>query len=77
MRDLRDSGSIEQDAEIILFMYYEWRYYLKESEMGEYGIEIILGKNRYGKSGRVKMGVAGDRCKIYSSSEEALSEAFK
>jgi hypothetical protein len=23
------------------------------------------------------MGVAGDRCKIYSSSEEALSEAFK
>ena len=74
---LRDSGSIEQDAEIILFMYYEWRYYLKESEMGEYGIEIILGKNRYGKSGKVKMGVAGDRCKIYSSSEEALSEAFK
>ena len=58
-------------------MYYEWRYYLKESEMGEYGIEIILGKNRYGKSGKVKMGVAGDRCKIYSSSEEALSEAFK
>jgi replicative DNA helicase len=77
LRDLRDSGSIEQDAEIILFMYYEWRYYLKESEMGEYGIEIILGKNRYGKSGKVKMGVAGDRCKIYSSSEEALSEAFK
>ena len=49
---------------------------LQESEMGEYGIEIILGENRYGKSGRVKMGVAGDRCKIYSSSEEALTEAF-
>ena len=46
-------------------MYYEWRYYLQESDMGEYGIEMILGKNRYGKSGRVKMGVAGDRCKIY------------
>ena len=76
LRDLRDSGSIEQDAEIILFMYYEWRYYLQESDMGEYGIEIILGKNRYGKSGRVKMGVAGDRCKIYSSSEEALTEVF-
>ena len=76
LRDLRDSGSIEQDAEIILFMYYEWRYYLQESDMGEYGIEMILGKNRYGKSGRVKMGVAGDRCKIYSSSEEALTEAF-
>ena len=76
LRDLRDSGSIEQDAEIILFMYYEWRYYVQESDMGEYGIEIILGKNRYGKSGRVKMGVAGDRCKIYSTPEEALTEAF-
>ena len=76
LRDLRDSGSIEQDAEIILFMYYEWRYYMQESDMGEYGIEIILGKNRYGKSGKVQMGVAGDRCKIYSSSEEALSEVF-
>ena len=76
LRDLRDSGSIEQDAEIILFMYYEWRYYVQESDMGEYGIEIILGKNRYGKSGRVKMGVAGDRCKIYSTPEEALTEVF-
>jgi|TARA_R100000781_G_scaffold95949_1_gene60047 replicative DNA helicase len=76
LRDLRDSGSIEQDAEIILFMYYEWRYYMQDSDMGEYGIEIILGKNRYGKSGSAKMGVAGDRCKIYSSPEEALTEAF-
>ena len=76
LRDLRDSGSIEQDAEIILFMYYEWKYYVHESDMGEYGIEIILGKNRYGKSGRVKMGVAGDRCKIYSTPEEALTEVF-
>ena len=76
LRDLRDSGSIEQDAEIILFMYYEWKYYVHESDMGEYGIEIILGKNRYGKSGSVKMGVSGDRCKIYSTPEEALTEAF-
>ena len=42
----------------------------------EYGIEIILGKNRYGKSGSVKMGVSGDRCKIYSTPEEALTEVF-
>tara|TARA_R100001086_G_C11738971_1_gene231919 strand:- start:92 stop:721 length:630 start_codon:yes stop_codon:yes gene_type:complete len=76
LRDLRDSGSIEQDAEIILFMYYEWRYYMQKSEMGEYGIEMILGKNRYGKSGSVKMGVSGDRCKIYSTAEEAISEVF-
>ena len=76
LRDLRDSGSIEQDAEIILFMYYEWKYYVHESDMGEYGLEIILGKNRYGKSGSVKMGVSGNRCKIYSTPEEALTEAF-
>ena len=47
LRDLRDSGSIEQDAEMILFMFYEWRYFFEESDIGEYGIDMILGKNRY------------------------------
>lgn len=76
LKDLRDSGSIEQDAEIILFMYYEWRYYQADSEMGEFGIEIILGKNRYGKSGNIKMGVAGNRCKLYRSPDEALLDVY-
>ena len=77
MRDLRDSGSIEQDAEMILFMYYDWRYYYEDSQNGEYGLEIVLGKNRYGKTGSVHLGVAGDRCAVLSSSDEALNETIR
>ncbi len=74
LRDLRDSGSIEQDAEMILFMYYDWRYNAQDSMVGEHGIEIILGKNRYGKTGSKVLGVVGDRCKILNSSEDAMYE---
>jgi len=74
LRDLRDSGSIEQDAEMILFMYYDWRYNYQDSMVGEHGIEIVLGKNRYGKTGSKVLGVVGDRCKILNSAEDAMYE---
>ena len=74
LRDLRDSGSIEQDAEMILFMYYDWRYNYQDSMVGEHGIEVVLGKNRYGKTGSKVLGVVGDRCKILNSAEDAMSE---
>jgi replicative DNA helicase len=74
LRDLRDSGSIEQDAEMILFMYYDWRYNYQDSMVGEHGIEVVLGKNRYGKTGSKVLGVVGDRCKILNSPEDAMLE---
>jgi replicative DNA helicase len=74
LRDLRDSGSIEQDAEMILFMYYDWRYNYQDSMVGEHGIEVVLGKNRYGKTGSRVLGVVGDRCKILNSAEDAMYE---
>ena len=74
LRDLRDSGSIEQDAEMILFMYYDWRYNNHDSMIGEYGIEVVLGKNRHGKTGSKVLGVVGDRCKILNSSKDAMNE---
>ena len=74
LRDLRDSGSIEQDAEMVLFMYYDYRYNYKDSNIGEYGIEVILGKNRYGKTGSSLMGVIGDRCNILNEPDIALNE---
>ena len=74
LRDLRDSGSIEQDAEMILFMYYDWRYNYQDSMVGEHGIEVVLGKNRYGKTGSKVLGVIGDRCKILNSAEDAMYE---
>ena len=75
--DLRESGSIEQDSETILFMFYEWRYLGVGSKNGEYGIEIVIGKNRYGKTGRVELGVIGEKCKILDHHSVALAEKYE
>ena len=75
--DLRESGSIEQDAETILFMFYEWRYLGVASKNGEYGIEVVVGKNRYGKTGIAELGVLGDKCKIYDHHSVALADSYE
>jgi replicative DNA helicase len=47
MADLRDSGSIEQDADIILFLYRD-DYYTKEKSERANTVDIIIAKNRSG-----------------------------
>lgn len=46
MADLRDSGSIEQDADIVMFLYRE-DYYKKDTE-NKNEVDIIIAKNRQG-----------------------------
>lgn len=75
--DLRESGSIEQDAETILFMFYEYRYSGSGSKNGEFGLDVIVGKNRYGKTGTVELGVVGDKCKIYDHHSVALADNYE
>jgi replicative DNA helicase len=50
MSDIRESGSVEQDADVILFLYRE-QYYDKETENPS--LEIIISKNRNGPTGSI------------------------
>ena len=83
LADLRDSGSIEQDADIVLFLYRD-EYYKDisgsnqeaDGEKTQGGsdsantAEVIIAKNRHGSVGNVKMGWIGQFTKFRTLEED-------
>lgn len=59
LSDLRESGSIEQDADIILFLHRD-AYYDKENSENQSAAECIVSKNRHGETGSVKLAWRGE-----------------
>ena len=53
LSDLRESGAIEQDADVVLFLYRD-EYYDKESEKKNIG-EVIIAKHRNGPTGSIEL----------------------
>ena len=86
LSDLRESGSIEQDADVVIFVYRE-EYYLqsKEPKLGtpEYEkwqldmalvhgkAEAIIGKQRHGPTGTVKLQFTGEFTRFSDATDEA------
>ena len=55
LSDLRESGSIEQDADIVAFLYREAYYKRDEQEEPDNVTELIIEKNRHGSLGTVQL----------------------
>ncbi len=69
LSDLRDSGAIEQDADIVLFLYRD--EYYKDKTDAQSVAEVIVAKNRHGSTGTVQMGWLGQYTKFTTLSEES------
>jgi replicative DNA helicase len=93
LSDLRESGSIEQDADVVLFVYRE-EYYLKnkepkpgteeymrwETDMNEARgkAEVIVAKQRHGPTGTVQVGFQGEFTRFFDLADDShLPERFE
>ena len=72
LSDLRESGSIEQDADMVLLVYRD-DYYDPESE--DKGLaEVIIAKNRSGRTGTTKLVFSGETVRFHALTYEEEPE---
>ena len=71
LSDLRDSGSIEQDADCVMFLYRDEYYKTDASPDDTQGniAEVIVAKNRHGSTGSIKVGWIGRYTKFRTIAE--------
>ncbi len=62
LSDLRESGAIEQDADVVMFLYRD-EYYHEDSELRNIG-ELIIAKHRNGPTGNVELVWKGEFTKF-------------
>ena len=75
MADLRDSGAIEQDADVILFIYRD-EVYNEDSEQGNKA-EIIIGKQRNGPIGTIYLTFLKEFTRFENFSNDGFYESFE
>ncbi len=79
LSDLRDSGSIEQDADRVIFLYRAEYYGIQEDDMGRptQGLcDIIIAKNREGELGKVPLTYNMPTHKFTEFHDDLLNDSF-
>ncbi len=74
LSDLRDSGSIEQDADIVLFLSRE-----NESDKGkpEYNVILDISKHRNGELGEIRYNWEGKHIRFTESKDQIINRVFE
>jgi len=67
LSDLRESGAIEQDADMVMFIYRDG-YYKKSSD--DTSCKVLLAKNRHGETGTTDITFKGEICKFLDMKSE-------
>ena len=77
LSDLRESGSIEQDADVVMFLYRDEYYKAGRSpeDSGGNTVEVIVQKNRHGSTGNIEMGWIGQYTKFVTLDNEGREES--
>ena len=70
MSDLAESGSIEQVAENVLFVYYDYKVNYEESDLGKNKTQIVAAKVRYGENRKLIFGFDGDKVRFHENIQE-------
>lgn len=74
MSDLRESGAIEQDADVIFFVYRDEVYNEESEQKGR--AEIIIGKQRNGPIGMVPLTFRGEYTRFENFAPSGATESF-
>jgi replicative DNA helicase len=68
LADLRESGSIEQDADVVMFIYRP------DEEMGPVmQAKVLIGKHRNGRTGEIDLVFRGDRIRFENAEKKMIA----